>query len=311
MITLFFSYAHVDEDLRNELEIHLTMLKRNGLVRAWHDRRITAGAQLHREISKHLEEADVILLLLSPHFLASDYCYDVEAKRALERHAEGSAVVIPVILQPCDWLESPFAQLRATPKDGRPVVKHPNLNDAFLEVTQDIRRAAEKLGKGGKDAAAPAPAPPAPHVPRSSNLRVKTLFSDHDRDSFVDSCFVYIEKYFEHSLKELCSRNPKFDHRLTHIARGNFTAALYHSGKKCSSCHIWLPGRQSFGGDIAFAASDAPSTNSINDSLSVGDDGYQLGLRPSGLGMRAPGSALLTMEGAAEYLWSTFVHPLQ
>jgi len=78
VIDLFFSYAHHDEELRNELEIHLSMLKRNGLIRAWHDRRITAGKELEAEISEHLESADVILLLLSPHFLASDYCYESE-----------------------------------------------------------------------------------------------------------------------------------------------------------------------------------------------------------------------------------------
>lgn len=266
MINLFFSYAHVDEELRNELEVHLTMLRRSGLVRAWHDRRITAGAPVHHEISTHLEEANVILLLLSPHFLASDYCYDVEARRALERHDEGSAVVIPVILQPCDWLASPFAKLRATPRDGKPVVKYPNLNDAFLEVAQDIRGAAERMGKAERRMATAAESPSPSHVPRSSNLRVKKGFSDHDRDSFVDSCFEYSENYFENSLRELCGRNDQFEHRLTRIARGNFTAALYHNGKKRSSCHIWLPGRQSFGGDIAFAASDSPATNSINDS---------------------------------------------
>lgn len=83
MIDLFLSYSHHDVAMRNELEVHLSVLKRNGLVRAWHDRQITAGSDLDREFSEHLEQADVMLLLLSPHFLASDYCYESEAQRAL------------------------------------------------------------------------------------------------------------------------------------------------------------------------------------------------------------------------------------
>ena len=85
MVSLFFSYSHRDEEFRDELEIHLAMLKREGSISAWHDRRIDAGAKLHDDISEHLETANIILLLVSPSFLASDYCYEREMTRALER----------------------------------------------------------------------------------------------------------------------------------------------------------------------------------------------------------------------------------
>jgi hypothetical protein len=316
VIDLFISYSHEDEPLRKQLDVHLAMLKRSGLVSVWHDRRILAGAPIDNEICTYLEAADVILALLSPHFLASDYCYDIEAKRALHKHREGSAVVIPVILEPCDWLHSPFKALRATPRDGKPVVKYTNINEAFLEVAQDIRLAAEGLGKG-------APATPkhtsqsSPTVsvrsdaPRSSNLRVKRSFTDHDRDAFVDECFRYLENFFENSLRELCERNAQFTHRFTKISHGNFTAGLYHNGDKKTACHIWLPGRRSFGGDIVFAANDSPATNSINDGLSVEDDGYQLALRPSGMSIRPRSDVPLTTQGAAEYLWASFISPVQ
>src|SRR5680860_1565590 len=114
MINLFFSYSHQDEDYRDELEVHLSMLKRQGLVSVWHDRRIPVGDDIDKEISQNLEEADVILLLVSPYFLASDYCYNIEMQRALERHKKGDAVVIPVILEPSEWLHTPFKNLRAT-----------------------------------------------------------------------------------------------------------------------------------------------------------------------------------------------------
>ncbi|MGP8288632.1 toll/interleukin-1 receptor domain-containing protein, partial [Halomonas sp. AOP7-C1-8] len=96
MAKLVFSYSHADEELRNELEKHLMPLKRLGLIDTWHDRRITAGAELHGEINHHFEDCNIILLLVSPDFINSDYCYDVEVKHALERHAKGEARVIPV-----------------------------------------------------------------------------------------------------------------------------------------------------------------------------------------------------------------------
>lgn len=111
-----FSYSHVDEDLRNELEKHLMPLKRLGLIDTWHDRRIAAGTELHGEINRHFEDAEVILLLISPDFINSDYCYDIEVAHALERHAKGNARVVPVILKTCDWHDLPFGKLMATPK---------------------------------------------------------------------------------------------------------------------------------------------------------------------------------------------------
>lgn len=135
MVSIFFSYSHRDESLRDELEKHLAGLKHQGLIDTWHDRRITAGEEVDDAISEHLEKADIILLLVSPDFIASDYCYSIEMVRALQRHNNGEARVIPVILRPCDWKDLEFGKLLATPKDGKPVTKFPNQDEAFLEVT--------------------------------------------------------------------------------------------------------------------------------------------------------------------------------
>ena len=119
MSILFFSYSHADENLRDQLEKHLVALQRQGVISSWHDRRITAGTELADAIDGHLDAADVILLLISPDFIASDYCYDREMKRAMERHRTGDARVIPVILRPCDWKDLPFGTLLAY-AEGRP-----------------------------------------------------------------------------------------------------------------------------------------------------------------------------------------------
>ncbi|MCP3962733.1 MAG: toll/interleukin-1 receptor domain-containing protein [bacterium] len=99
-LNVFLSYSHEDEKLREELETHLAPLKRGGQIRTWHDRRIPPGDEWAGEIDDNLELADVVLLLVSPPFIASDYCWDVEVKRATERHEAGEARVIPVILRP-------------------------------------------------------------------------------------------------------------------------------------------------------------------------------------------------------------------
>ena len=86
-----------------------------------------------------MEKADLILLLVSPAFLASDYCYDVETARALERHALGEARAIPVIVRPCDWASAPFADLQALPRDGQAVTTWANRDEAWLDVTRGLR----------------------------------------------------------------------------------------------------------------------------------------------------------------------------
>jgi hypothetical protein len=144
-VRLFYSYSHKDEALRDELEEALALLKRQGLISGWHDRRIGAGDEWKGAIDKNLEEAQVILLLVSSSFLASDYCWDVETKRAVERHDRGEAKVIPVVLRPCDWHGAPFGKLQALPKDGKAVTSWANKDEAWTDVAKGIRQAVEAM----------------------------------------------------------------------------------------------------------------------------------------------------------------------
>ena len=120
-VEVFYSYSHRDEELREELERHLSILKRQGIITDWHDRKIGAGTEWKGQIDIHLNTARVILLLISSDFLASDYCYDIEMRRAIERHEAGEARVIPIILRPVIWKGAPFEKLQALPKDAKPV----------------------------------------------------------------------------------------------------------------------------------------------------------------------------------------------
>lgn len=132
------------------LETHLSCLKRQGLIRPWRDRAIEAGVEWAEDIKAHLESAQIILLLISPDFMASDYCYDIEMKRAIERHQEGTAKVIPIILRPVDWQGTPFSKLQSLPTDGRAITVSSDLDTAFFEVARGIRQAIAKLSRSKK-----------------------------------------------------------------------------------------------------------------------------------------------------------------
>ncbi|MBE7383391.1 MAG: TIR domain-containing protein [Leptolyngbya sp. SIO1E4] len=146
-ISVFFSYAHEDEDLRDELAKHLRNMERRGIISSWYDRDISAGSEWAGQIDDNLDKAQIILLLVSSDFMDSDYCNDVELKRAMERHRKGNACVIPVILRPTDWKGAEFDSLQALPKDALPVTKWADKDEAFLDIAKGIRRVAEGLKK--------------------------------------------------------------------------------------------------------------------------------------------------------------------
>ena len=146
-IEVFYSYTHADEPLRNALDNHLSLLRRQGVIAGWHDRRITAGTEWAGAIDAHLRRAQIILLLVSADFLASDYCYDVELHQAMARHEAGEARVIPIILRAADWHSALFGRLQALPQDGRPITSWPNPDEAFLDVARGLRAVAEELAR--------------------------------------------------------------------------------------------------------------------------------------------------------------------
>ncbi len=146
-LEVFFSYAHEDEKLRDRLATHLKLLERQKVISAWYDRDITAGDEWKTELLEQLERADIILLLISSDFLASDFCWGVELERAMKRHTEKSTCVIPIILRDVDWTSAPFAKLQALPKNAEPVTNWTNQDQAFTDIAKGIRKVAERLKK--------------------------------------------------------------------------------------------------------------------------------------------------------------------
>jgi hypothetical protein len=144
-VELFISYSHRDEELRQQLDKHLASLKRQKVIEAWHDRKIEAGMEWAKQIDDNLNKADIILLLISPDFIFSNYCSEIEMEQAIKRHEAREAIVVPIILEPCDWTWFPFSKYQAFPKNAKPISTWTNANEAFLDVIQGIRTVAERL----------------------------------------------------------------------------------------------------------------------------------------------------------------------
>ena len=116
-IEVFISYSHNDRALRDELEIHLSNLKRQGIISSWYDGDITPGTEWERQIMERLRSAQIVLLLISADFIHSDFCYSIEMKQAIDRHHAGVVRVIPILLRPTDWQGALFEKLKMLPTE--------------------------------------------------------------------------------------------------------------------------------------------------------------------------------------------------
>jgi hypothetical protein len=152
-LDLFISYSHADRELRDELAKHLSGLRNLGIINDWFDGDIIEGTEWEQELLHHLNTAQIILLLVSANFIASEFSYQIEMQRALERHDAGLARVIPIILHPTDWKQLPFAKIQALPTDGKPVSVWPNRNEAFVNIVKGIKRSIRNLQDIGSSAA--------------------------------------------------------------------------------------------------------------------------------------------------------------
>ena len=147
---VFISYAHEDRAFRTELDKHLGNLKRQQIISSWYDGDILPGTEWQLQIMEHLNQARIILLLISVDFINSDFCYSTEMIQAIARHDAGKACVIPILLRPTDWKGAPFDKLEMLPTDAKAVTRWPTHDDAFEDIVLGIRRAVDELTRKGK-----------------------------------------------------------------------------------------------------------------------------------------------------------------
>ena len=144
-LDVFCCSAPEDQEMLALLVKYLSPLQRSDQITVWSAINLNSSVGWEKEFSQRLESADIILLLISPDFLASDYCYNILMKRAIERHEQGNVAVLPLLLRPTYWKNMPFAHFQMLPRNGLPLSKWPDPDDAFLEILQAIEQIASKL----------------------------------------------------------------------------------------------------------------------------------------------------------------------
>ncbi len=160
MIKLFISYAHEDEGYKNELEKHLITYKRNGTIESWDDREILPGKEWEEEIRHQIENSQLILFLISPDFISSEYINDVELKKAFDRYRKREVMMIPIIIRPADFSSLEISKFQALPKDGRPISTWEDKDEAWLDVVKQLKKVFKSLNDDNLKLKKSAPANP-------------------------------------------------------------------------------------------------------------------------------------------------------
>lgn len=302
----FISYSHRDSSALERLHVHLASLKREGRIEAWYDRDILAGGELNEEIAEQLETCELFLLLVSPDFLASDYCVETEMGRALERHDARNARVVPIIIEPCDWAASRLRALKALPQDGKPISEWTNQNLAYLNVIQELRRILDHEPPASVPGSS-APAAPDDEMAEQSaperRYRARREFDDIDKAEYRENAFKVIKSYFQSAVQELNSVEG-LRGRFTDLSETSFGCVIVNRGLGRGTAHLTVHGgrgRHGFG-DIYYSFSEDAAENTANGWFNVEADEYELHLKASMTLTRDERS--MTPEAAAEALWT-------
>lgn len=308
-VSAFISYSHANAKSLDRLHKHLAMLERDGSLDAWTDHDILPGDKFEERIDGGLAKSQLFVALLSADYLASEYCYDKEFAYAQQRAAEGQLRIVPVIIEPCEWLSSPFAEYSALPKDGKAISEWSNQNAAYHGVVTGLRRVIEDIARTagpGNDGNSPTTMVKANAGRRP---RVKKDFDTIEKIDFADQAYEVIRDYFQNSCRELTdvgegSIKAKFE-RMSDTA---FTCTVVNRDKKRGGeGHITVRngkgGRRAFG-DISYVFQRYADDGSSNGSISVENDDYNMYLTLNNFHREAE---KLSSQQAAEALWSEFV----
>jgi hypothetical protein len=303
-IEAFLSYSHADEKALERLHKHLAVLKREGTMLTWSDHEIRAGDLLNETISDQLEQSQIFIAMISPDYLASRYCYEKEFGRARELAVAGRMRIVPVILEPCDWLSSPFKDFAALPKDGQPISSFTNPNNAYLNVVTGLRRIIESAGEA---AGAEGDGIATSHARRP---RIKQDFDSIQRAEYADQAFAVIREYFRASCAELAAIGGDLRAKFEDIDSTAFTCSVVNRAKRQGGeTHITfhnLKSQNAGFGDISYVNQRHAEKNTSNGTIRVANDDYQLFLAMNNYGT-SRGADKAAPEQVAETLWNEFV----
>lgn len=305
----FISYSHADERTLERLHKHLAMLQREGTLSTWVDHEILPGANLDDAIRQELDSSDLFLALVSPDYLASNYCYEKEFEYALEKSRDGSIRVVPIIAEPSDWLSSPLRQFMALPKEGKPISEWTNANNAYLDVVTGLRRLL-----------VPAPAPVLASAENrradlggdvgARKIKLKRDFDAIERAEFADRTFQVIGEYFAAASHELAQASEDLRTRHETMSPTAFTCTIVNRakfGNQEASITVHNAKRRGAFGDISYVFEAHAPANTSHGAIRVDADEFNLYLVVEAHWGGARDAAKYTPERAAEWLWNLFV----
>lgn len=315
MKTGFISYTHADTALKEQLVRHLVALRREGLIHTWHDGMLRPGEHLDPVVQTALAASDVVILLVSANFIASEYCYEKEMLRAFARQRVGTVRVIPIILRPCQWKGVPIgegqtlSEFVALPKDGKPVISWSDTDTALDDAVGAIREMLTAQANEGQHSAAAAASPSAAisSAGATNLLGIAVKPTDLDRDRFLRSGFAATAALFEAKLAELKASDPRIDTDFERIDSRAFAASAYLDGKRVGQVSIW------YGGDMWRNAlclsfdSATSSRNSMNDWLPLEETAIGLAFSARNAMSHTQVDGPLDADGAATYFWESFL----
>lgn len=302
----FISYSHKDENYLERLKVHLAQMKREGLIDEWTDKEIHAGSSLGNVINDALVSSELFLALLSPDYIASNYCFEKEFAEAQKMQHEGKLTIVPIIVEPCDWQKTAFGQLKALPKDGKAISEWTNPNNAFLNVIDELRHLTSKSPIIASNERADA------SEKMVRNYKVKKYFSEVDNYNFKESSYEEIKKYFHSSISEIDSVE-NLQARFTNENKGYFTCLISNRANNKNSFVTIQMGsevQRNFG-DLSYSFSENVSTNSIqmDKVFSIANNDYEQFWTKSsrGFGFSNQANLQLNAHQVAEEIWNDFI----
>lgn len=299
----FISYSHIDESALERLHKHLAMLRRESALNAWTDHQIVPGDRLDDEVKHNLNRSEIFIALVSPDYLASNYCYEKEFQYALSLYKSDKIRIVPVILETCDWLSSPFKDFLVLPKDGKPISTWTNQNNAYLDVVNGLRRTIESSR----------PATRAQSIVSeitSRRPRIKRDFDTIQKAEFADKTFEIIKSYFQTSCDELNGIEDTIRAKFEEMNKTAFTCTIVNRSKmRGGEAHITFhnsKGRHHFG-DINYVYQRYAETNTSNGAVHVEADEYNLFLTLGAFYHGEGKDKKYSPEQIAEVMWNDFV----
>ena len=301
---VFISYCHYDKHHFHRLKVHLATLKRENLINDWSDVDIHAGQAINHEIKQQLDSAELFLMLVSPDFLNSSPCIDSELKHALKRQKSGTAVMVPIIIEPCDWQSmSVLKNIKALPHDALPVSEWSNPNKAWFDVVTELKKIIQNW-KNNRGVTANNQPKDSSNEP---NIRIKRDFDDIDKSRFLNLSFAQIAGHFESKIRQYHKlENLKGEFRV--FDQNAFSCTLLNKDYQDGNAYITVRsgGSDHTIGDIYYAFKKNAPENTADGMFYIESDGFELFLETT-THSEINTNTKMTAKEIAEQLWTIFV----